>query len=99
MSTLVIVLAQLLLLRPKFGEKMRIIQPKNSSQNRKNRKNRNFLNFFLYLFLPQTNHFKYRNARSKRPVLEIEGKIQKFVDTKIQRVGKLSYYLIKSKQI
>ena len=74
-------LAPILLLRPKFQKKMRKIRSKNSSQNRKIRKNQFFQNFFLYLLLPQTNHFRYRNARSHRPVLETEGKLENFVDT------------------
>ena len=63
---------------------MRFKKSKNASQNRKNRKNRknqNFQNFFLYLSLPQTNHFRYRNVRSHRPVLETEERIQKLVDS------------------
>ena len=73
---------------------MRKIRSKNSSQNRKNRKSQNFQNFFLYLFLPQTNHFRYRNARSHRPVLETEGKLEKFVDTEESeptKVAKMFY--------
>ena len=60
---------------------MRFKKSKNASQNRKIRKNQNFQNFFLYLFLPQTNHFRYRNVRSHRPVLETEERIQKLVDS------------------
>ena len=36
---------------------------------------------FLYHSLPQTNHFRYRNVRSHRPVLETEERIQKLVDS------------------
>ena len=74
-------LAQILRIRPKIAWKKQKCRSKNSTQNQKNRKNQNFQNFFLYLFLPQKNYFKYRNARSHRPVLETEERIQKFVDT------------------
>ena len=67
-------LAPILLIRPKFGQKMRFLKSKNAPQNKKNRQTRNFQNWFLYLFLPDNNHFRYRNARSHRPVLETEGK-------------------------
>ena len=83
-------LAQLLLLRPKVGEKMRKIRPKNSSQNRTNRTSRNFQKNFLYLFLPQTNHFRYRNARSHRPVLETEGNIKKCIHTEENKPTKVA---------
>ena len=60
---------------------MRFKKSKNASQNRKNRKYRNFQKKILYHSLPQTNHFRYRNGRSHRPVLETEERIQKLVDS------------------
>ena len=60
---------------------MRFKKSKNASQNQKNRKNQFFLNFFLYLFRPQKIYFGYKNARSRRPVLETEEFFQKGVDT------------------
>ena len=60
---------------------MRFKKSKNASQNRKNRKYRNFQKKILCHSLPQTNHFRYRNVRSHRPVLETEERIQKLVDS------------------
>ena len=89
-------LAQLLLIRPKIAWKKQKFRSKNSTQNQKNRKNQNFQNFFLYLFLPQKNYFKYRNARSHRPVLETEERIQKFVDTEENEPTKIAKIFISS---
>ena len=61
-------------------EKAKISIEKLDPKSKKSQKSK-FSEFFPLPFPTLKNYFKYRNARSHRPVLETEERIQKFVDT------------------